>query len=1051
MNLRARLLLFFCLAASLGSPWPLLNAAEKEAPLIRINEIMAINATGLEDRDDDHPDWIELYYGGEESLSLEGWSLTDDPEKLRKWAFPNFSAINPAQLLILFASGKNVNSLFSGEYHTNFSLSGGGGYLAIVDPDGNIVHELVDYPPQTRDVSYGLVEDRLGEFGVLASSTPRHPNAKASTGHVSHVQFSVGRGVFDAPFTLELHTDTPEARILYSTSGAAPNLFTASTYTEPILIDGTTIIRAVAHKADFLSSPIATHTYIFPEDVLDQSKMRTRITGDPESRRRLLETLHELDTLSIVRNKNSGTISMGREEGVSVELLPADGTPGFQIDSGIKRVGGASINHPKNNMRLYFSSEFGPSKLKYPLYESHAYTKEAAEEFDRLQLHGGSHDSVYYNANQALYFRNRWMNDTHFAMGQPSLRGRWVHVFIHGAYWGFYNLTERPHPSYFQAYYGGHEDDYMATNRGQAVGSSNMKPWRDMIPTARDYPEFQRRVDVANFIDYMILNLYAGNQDWNPRHNWMAGGPIEPDAGGFKFFSWDSDLTLRDPIVNLVNAPGPESLFTTLKGHADFRVLLGDRLHKHLFNGGALTPEESIARLDHRAAEIESAVVAESARWGTGSWDHDDWEAELRRLRERYFPDRTERVIAQFKKAGLLKTTAIPTFSIPGGSVPRGERLGLHRSIFAVADLFYTTDGTDPRAPGGDVAPQAIRYSDPLTLTESLTIRMRTLQPQNEDLPWSPLVEATFLVGTVAPNPDHLRITKIHYHPTAPSPTETQAGFLRRGDFEFLELSNVSAHSVHLGDLLFTDGIAFDFAEASITELAPGESLLLVRHSEAFSLRYGLGRPVAGTYMGGLANSGEALRLETRSGDVLLDFSFDDKAPWPETTDGEGAYLVLRAEAASQDFSSPEVWRANRGDDQPGAWSGHESGYARWKRQHFPHGPSGDLDDPDGDGAANLLEYAVGSDPHLASSKPDLTIQRSGDDVIYRYSEQSAMSPEVSVHLEFSQDLEHWTSMSRLIPEPDQLDPTTGILWRTLRAEMLDNHPTFARLQATKQ
>jgi len=120
-----------------------------------ISEFMAINATLLEDEDGDFSDWIELHNRSTEAVDLEGWFLTDDEDKTRKWRFPAVS-IKADEYVIVFASGKDRNDP-NGCLHTNFKLDGQGEYLAIMYPDGSAASQYgPEYPCQGDDVSYGL-------------------------------------------------------------------------------------------------------------------------------------------------------------------------------------------------------------------------------------------------------------------------------------------------------------------------------------------------------------------------------------------------------------------------------------------------------------------------------------------------------------------------------------------------------------------------------------------------------------------------------------------------------------------------------------------------------------------------------------------------------------------------------------------------------------------------------------------------------------------------------------------------------------------------------
>lgn len=122
-----------------------------------INEFMASNVHTLKDGDGKSSDWIEIYNTSDATINLLGWHLTDDPDILDKWPFPDETIAGGGYFLV-FASGEDVNDYVDagGYYHTNFNLSKNGEYLALVRPDGVVMHEFDDFPAQDTDISYGL-------------------------------------------------------------------------------------------------------------------------------------------------------------------------------------------------------------------------------------------------------------------------------------------------------------------------------------------------------------------------------------------------------------------------------------------------------------------------------------------------------------------------------------------------------------------------------------------------------------------------------------------------------------------------------------------------------------------------------------------------------------------------------------------------------------------------------------------------------------------------------------------------------------------------------
>ncbi|NQT85219.1 lamin tail domain-containing protein, partial [bacterium] len=122
---------------------------------IIITEFMADNDGVILDEDTDARDWIELHNPTAEVQSLSGWHLTDAEALPTKWPFPDVS-MDPGEFLIVFASDKD-RRVAGSELHTNFKLTSGGEYLALMQDDGTPASEFTpSFPPQFEGVSYGI-------------------------------------------------------------------------------------------------------------------------------------------------------------------------------------------------------------------------------------------------------------------------------------------------------------------------------------------------------------------------------------------------------------------------------------------------------------------------------------------------------------------------------------------------------------------------------------------------------------------------------------------------------------------------------------------------------------------------------------------------------------------------------------------------------------------------------------------------------------------------------------------------------------------------------
>lgn len=150
-----------------------------------------------------------------------------------------------------------------------------------------------------------------------------------------------------------------------------------------------------------------------------------------------------------------------------------------------------------------------------------------------------------------------------------------------------------------------------------------------------------------------------------------------------------------------------------------------------------------------------------------------------------------------------------------------------------------------------------------------------------------------------------LRITELMYFPArtnAGSPYGTE-------DFEYIELKNIGLVNLDLVGIHFTNGITFAFTPASpVTNLAPGQVVVLVKNSAAYASRYGGGATIAGVYTGNLDNSGERISLHDKVGEQILDFRYNNS--WYPITEGLGFSLVVVDEGADWTaWDTKEQWR----------------------------------------------------------------------------------------------------------------------------------------------
>ncbi|MBT3198999.1 MAG: hypothetical protein HN350_03695 [Phycisphaerales bacterium] len=808
----------------------------------------------------------------------------------------------------------------------------------------------------------------------LAIGTPGDANTAEYWLYVDDTKFSHDRGFYDAPFDLEITTDTDGADIYYTIDGSEPSETNGTLYTTPITISGTTTVRAIAVKNAYEPTDVDTQTYLFLADVITQSsspdgfptdwngvaadyEMDETVTLDPLYEGQLLAAMQSLPSMSIVMDVDQmfgpsgiysnpgGDLGEAWERPTSLEYINPDGTTGFQVNAGIRMYGGAFRQNwsltRKKSFRVFFKDEYGPTKLDYDLFQ----TEGASTSFDSIILRGGSNDGWNnWGKEKTQYIVDEYMRRTQLALGDPGSHGTFVHLYINGLYWGLYNPVERPDAAFSADYFGGEKENWDSIHDSVPTGDSNIASWNAMInqvrvgltdnaeyekiqgnnPDGTDNPAYVDMLDVDNFITYMFSNFWGGTGDW-PGHNWYGAGQRVPDDTGFKFFNWDSEgaiiiwSDLNRNVLGVNNGNTPGEIWAGIKQNAEFRMRFADHAHAYLFNDGPASADASRARYEELATTVELAIIAESARWGDQAggapYTQAHWAGYKDYVLDTYMPQRPDVFLQQLKGANLYPSTAAPSFNINGTAQHGGTvDLGDSFTIDAPAGQIYvTTDGSDPRPYGGGAPDAGDLYSGTYILTAGSHFKARVYDSASGQ--WSALNEAAYCID-LAPD---IRITEIMYNPSEPTAAEIAAGYTDNDDFEFIEIQNISNDdTLPLEGLRLTNGVQYTFGDVSI---APGEYIILASNPAAFLERYDdfTGTVLGPFVSGSLNNAGEKLQLDSPIGGIIHDFKFGDG--WYNHTDGDGFSLTIRDPQGAGELWDQKIgWRAS---EAPGGSPGY--------------------------------------------------------------------------------------------------------------------------------
>lgn len=739
------------------------------------------------------------------------------------------------------------------------------------------------------------------------------------------LSFSHDRGYYDNAFNLSLTSTNASDNIYFSTDYSKPSS-SSNLYTGSLLVDSTTIIRALAINGTD-TSEIITHSYIFLDSIIAKDYIESYIKDDPIYGPELKSSFEALPVLSFASDEiDSISQDLDEIEASSEMFWPNGEREGFMLHNGLQTWGGSATN-PKKSYRMEFKSIYGSSKLDYDVFQGDSYHTPIGavmpvKKFDKLLLRAGSQDGLnaeFGDESTAQFIRNRVIMDLMLSMGYPAAHGRFVHLFINGEYAGQYHLMERTDKSFFESYYGGNKEDYEVYKNGEIWDGPYMEPeslW-DSLDARIDLSTNQEIAKTDSFLNldqtaaYLLMMSYASGFDWSETSNCLGGTHISPGMG-YRFIPYDMDFSLGNGGIWHPNFAGNVNFFSApiindgpvpnnLMGMQEFKIMLGDKMQCECVEEGVFQPDFIDSIYNLRSSEVETSLIAESARWGNTSfsypfghdavseWDVDDeWITEKQRVLIDYIPFRTDTLIGHFKANSIASDSLAVVFSNSGGHVSSGFQLTLSNPNSS-GSIYYSLNGDDPRAIGGALSNSALLYTGPIVLPDGVLVvkaRVKAGSGNQSSIDhWSNMCPKTFLVNQDFSN---LVINEIHYNPNDSIIENGGMNDTIDGtSFEFVEILNRGTSILNLKGCKIEDGISLDIEENLF--IPAGGFVVFAEDSIWFKNKYGF--PPDGQYGGKLSNGGELLMLRDPLLNLIDSVSYNDENGWALTAD-HGSYSL---------------------------------------------------------------------------------------------------------------------------------------------------------------
>lgn len=625
-----------------------------------INEVFVTNCShDLHTGEYNYINWIELYNTSESSKSIAGYYLSDDSLNFKKWKLPSIN-MGKGAFLTIYADGENTG------YHTNFKPDADGDTLYLVNSSGIITERFV-FGKQIFNVSYGRQPDGSANFYYFLTPTRSKPNiSNVSTKNSGVVLFRKIGGFYKTAFNLELQTNAVNGHIYYTTDCSEPSE-SSNLYTVPINISKTTVIRARVYSEGYIPSTVYTQTYFINQRMPKMPVMS--LTTTPKNLWDNTIGIYVKGTNGIEGNcTDRANWNRDWERCANFEFFDEAQTQVINQLVGTK-IGGACSRSFTDQKPLIVTAKnkYGKKRLQYFFFKNRGCT-----DYNSVYLRNSGNDwnNTMYRDAMIQYITDKNMDLEHQEY-QPAV------LFLNGQYYGIQNLYERSGTDLIEDVFGYKEEDIDLLDKNSEIVTGSATDYQSLVSflnsnslaneTAYKYVESQ--IDINNYIDYLIIEIYCGNHDW-PGNNikyWRKKNPetkwrwilFDTDFGfGLSGDANQKTLEMATTITDEWTWPNPTwgtLLFRSLLQNPEFKRKFINRFYAHI--NSTFASERVISIIDSIQNLISSEIPYHFRRWNV---DPNNWPNYVETMRN-YARQRPAAMMDQLENMFLLNPKYVIT------------------------------------------------------------------------------------------------------------------------------------------------------------------------------------------------------------------------------------------------------------------------------------------------------------------------------------------------------------------------------------------------------
>lgn len=571
-----------------------------EAKTVLINEVFAQDvlnpATPAKD-------WIELYNNTDKPLDLNGYGLSDDPKQPFLQVL-NEQVINPKSTLVIEPD--------------KFGISPDGETIVLTNPDGFVEDAfstgyLRPGNSSGRQLTTGNAAGGLDRFFYVTPTRGKlnNTNAYLTYSEIPRIiaikaadSVVVDNLYIDQAVKVSLTVSTPDTIIYYTLDGSEPTT-ASSRYEDPLTVDKSLVVKAIAQQKDNLLSDTAVRTF-------------------------LKEKPHTLPVVSVSGNPaailgNNGILINSEnysEVPANFSFYEADGVLGISANAGLELQGQYSRKEAQKSLEVKFRGGYERSDVTYPFFPDYDVNT-----FRRLVLRTSGQDWQYTKVRDAFMTR---VVQEHVEVDMMAVRN--CVLYVNGKYHGLYEVREKIDKFYIESHYGVDPDELDLIKGTGIVMAGDTKDYRDLLAYVRAndmrnqaaYQKVMNWIDAESLMDFVIVEAFFSNADSGNKKFWRQ----RSEDGKWRWSVFDLDWALfptsfknnrlkgdlLDPAGH-----GTGNFFHTviqvkLMQNPDFEERFINRYANFL--NTIFTTENLLKILDENIAIVEPEMERQIARWG---------------------------------------------------------------------------------------------------------------------------------------------------------------------------------------------------------------------------------------------------------------------------------------------------------------------------------------------------------------------------------------------------------------------------------------------------